>query len=222
MKKNINVLIVEDQLGFAEGMEMVLQQHPKVHHTFIVDTLEKTLEILKSNTITIVVLDIHLETSEYDGFIVAKKVKQLYPNIKIMILTQQVKKEYYDRLFNECNVDAYLDKRLSMKETYFAIDEVLQGKQYCDHSILNMLEIGGFMNVTKREKELLNFLRSGLTQKEIASKMFIVPKTVEANIKNLFKKFNVKNSVELVAKYMKYKNANRENYNNTTPPFKEV
>lgn len=221
MKKDLNILIVEDQLGFAEGMEMVLQQHPRVNNTFIVSTFDKTLEILKENAVEIAILDIHLETNQYDGFTIAKKIKQLYPEIKIMILTQIVKKEYYDRLFNECKVDAYLDKKLSMKETYHAINEVMSGNQYCDHSILNMLEIGSFMNITERQKELLNHLRAGLTQKEIASKMFVVPKTVEATIKNLFEKFEVKNSVELIAKYMKYKNANRENYDDTTPPFKE-
>ena len=68
----------------------------------------------------------------------------------------------------------------------------------------------------------MKFLCQGLTQKEIAQKMFIVPKTVEAHLKNMFTRFNAKNSAELIAKYLNYKNANRDNVSSITPPFKKL
>lgn len=222
MKEKISVLIVEDHLGFAQGMELLLLQHPKIAVVQIVQNFQDTLDELKSGEIDIVILDLHFETKDYDGFIISKKIKQLYSDIKVMILTQHARKEHYNRLFNECNVDAYLDKKLGIDETYYAIDEVLRGEKYIDHSIAEMLEIEGWMTISEREKEVISYLRTGLTQKEIAERMFIVPKTVEVHIRNLFAKFKVKNSVELIAKYLKYKNANRENPDETTPPFKEL
>jgi len=222
MKKGLNILIVEDHLGYAQGMQLLLSQHERIEDIHIVGDFEGTLDSLKTKSIDIVILDLNFDTNEYDGFIIANKIKQLYPNIKIMILTQHARKGHYDRLFNECKVDAYLDKKLGIKETYTAIEKVMNDEIYKDHSIEDMLEIEEWMTISAREKEVITFLRQGLTQKEIAVKMFIVPKTVEVHIRNLFERFGVKNSVELVAKYVRYKNANRENVDDTTPPFKKI
>lgn len=221
MKKEIDILIIEDHLGFAEGMQLLLTQHGKVRKTNIVTNYKDSLEFLKSNSVDIVILDLEFDTNAYDGFIIANKIKQLYPSIKIMILTQNARKNLHKRLFEECKVDAYLDKKLGVEETYNAIDSLMKGKTYLDPSIKYMLEIQEFMNITDREKELLTYLEKGMLQKQIADKMYISPKTVEATIKKLFNKFKVKNSVELVAKYVRYKNANRDNFDDTTPPFKE-
>ncbi len=203
-------------------MELLLLQYPKVKQVYIANTFEKALQKLKSTSVDIVILDLHFETDAYDGFMIAKKVKQQYPDIKIMILTQHARKGHYKRLFEECKVDAYLDKKLGVKETYNAIEAVIKGKTYSDYSILEMLEIEEWMEMTKREKEVIALLSKGLTQKEIADKLFVVPKTVEAHIRKLLTKFEVKNSVELIAKYVKYKSANRENIGGSTPPFKNI
>lgn len=222
MKTALSVLIVEDHLGFAEGMELLLLQHPNVKEVHIANTYEKALDTLKKHTVDIVILDLHFETDAYDGFLIAKKIKQQYPHIKIMILTQHARKSHYNRLFNECKVDAYLDKKLGIKETYHAMEQVMQGKTYSDHSILEMLEIEEWMEMTTREKEVIALLGKGLTQKEIADRLCVVPKTVEAHISKLLHKFKVKNSVELIAKYIKYKSANREHIESSIPPFKDI
>jgi DNA-binding NarL/FixJ family response regulator len=221
MKETINILIVEDHLSFAQGMELLLTQHPKVDTIHISTNRKDALEILSVQSIDIVILDLHFETKDYDGFIIAKKIKQLYPAIKIMILTQHAKKAHHKRLFEECKVDAYLDKKLGVEETFYAIDQVMNDEKYIDESIKEMLEIEGFMNISDREKEVLELLCQGFIHKEIAEKLFIVHKTVEVHVRNLRQKFDVKNSAELCAKYAKYKNANRDNIDDTTSPFQK-
>ena len=72
MSKLLTVLIVEDHLGFAEGMELLLLQHPKIEQVFIANTFEKALQELRNVSIDIVILDLHFETDAYDGFIIAK------------------------------------------------------------------------------------------------------------------------------------------------------
>ena len=222
MKSSLDILIVEDHLGFAEGMKLLLAQNPRIKNTYIVGDFQETLNFLRNQFVHIIILDLDFNTKDYDGFIIAKKVRQQYPDIKIMILTQHARKEHHQRLFEECGVNAYLDKKLGIGETYKAIDQVMSDETYIDHSIKEMLEIEGWMTISNREREVINYLKDGLTQKEIASKMFIVPKTVEVHIRNLFDKFDVKNSVELVAKYVKYRSANRDNAEDSTPPFKNI
>lgn len=220
MKSLVNILIVEDSQIFAQGLKLLLEQYPKADSIQIASNFSTTLELLKKHAVDIIILDLNFETNTYDGFMIAKKVKELYSSIKIMVLTQHTRISHYDRLFNECNVDAYLDKQLGVEETYIAIDHVMNDKIYIDPNITEMLEIENWMKASKRECEVIQSLIDGLTHKEIADKLFISPKTVAVHIRNLFTKFKVKNSIELVAKYIKYKTANRENTEGTTPPFK--
>jgi len=218
----LKILIVEDSQIFAQGLELLLEQHPLIGGIEIVSNFEHTLISLRKNSVDIIILDLNFETSEYDGFIIAKKVKQLYPKIKIMILTQHTRISHYERLFNECKVDAYLDKQLGVEETYAAINSVMKGEKYVDFNISEMLEIEGWMKASQRENEVIQLMIDGYIQKEIADKLNISPKTVEVHIRNLFEKFNVKSSIELVAKYVKYKSANRENAEDSIPPFKTI
>jgi len=222
MKKKLKILIVEDSKVFAQGLELLLNQHSLIEQIHLEKDFEGTLDVLKTTPIDLVILDLNLETKAYDGTVISKKIKQLYPAIKILILTENVRIHIYEKLFNECMVDAYLDKQSGIEETFKAINEVLEGRKYVDQSIKEMLEIEGWMKASKREKEIIAELIKGLTQKEIAEKLYISSKTVEVHIRNLFKKFQVKNSTELAAKYVKYINANRENLEETIPPFKSV
>ncbi len=220
MKPYLNILIVEDSIVFAQGFQLLLEQHPLVKTVCIVDNYRETLDTLKSKTIDIVILDLNFETKEYDGFIIANKIKQLYQTIKIAVLTQHTRKSHYERLFTECKVEAYLDKKLGIEETFSAIDALINGEKYVDKNIQQMLEIECWMKSSKREQEIIVQLKKGLTQKEVADILCISPKTVEVHLRNLFQKFKVKNTTELVVKYMRYINANRENVEESTPPFK--
>lgn len=221
MKQNLNILLVEDSISYAQGMELLLMQHPNIKKVLQAINFEVTLDTLKANVIDIIILDLNFETKQFDGFMIAKKVKQQYPSIKVMILTQHTRKQHYDRLFNDCKVDAYLDKQLGVEETYTAIETVMKGQKYIDKNISEMLEIEQWMYASKREQDVIKLIAKGITQKEIADTLHIAPKTVEVHIRNLFQRFGVKNSTELVVKYLKYKNANRENIEDSTPPFRK-
>jgi len=222
IKQYLNILIVEDSVIFTQGLKLLLKQNSTIKNIHTATTFDESLNILKQESIDIVILDLNFETKEYDGFIIAKKVKEFYPKIKIMILTQHTRINHYERLFNDCKVDAYLDKQLGVDETLNAIKAVMKGNKFIDENIAEMLEIEGWINASKRETDVIELLIKGLTQKEIADELYISPKTVEVHIRNMFRKFKVKNSIELVAKYIKYRNANREGGDNSISPFKKL
>lgn len=221
MKRKVDILMIEDSKSYAQGMELLLKQNTSVAEVFYASDYSSALDALKERNIDIVILDLNFETEEYDGFIIANKIKQQYPIIKIIVLSQHIRKQHYKRLIEEELVDAYLDKQLGIEETYIALETVLKGHSYVDSNIYNMLEIETWMHLSLREREVVELLCEGITQKEVANNLCISPKTVETHIRNLFERFKVKNTTELVAKYMKYKNANRENIEGTIPPFKK-
>ncbi len=207
---DISVLIVEDSIIFSEGLKLILEQNKVVKDVLLAHNFDDTLKLLETHSIDVVCLDLNYETDAYDGFIIAKKIKQLYSSVKIIVLTEHARIYIYEKLFNECKVDAYLDKQSAAEEMFYALEQVLNDKKYIDHNISKVLDIEQWLKISKREGEVILLLMDGLAQKEVAAKLNISPKTVEKHVFNLMKKFNVKNSVELIAKYMRYINGNRE------------
>ncbi|WP_340200853.1 response regulator transcription factor [Ascidiimonas sp. W6] len=222
MEQKITVLIVDDSIIFSQGLQVLLEQHKKVAKVKISHGYTSAMDKLRTHKIDIIILDLNFNDADYDGFIIAKKVRQLYPAIRIMILTQHAQIDHYETLVKQFKVNAYLDKQLGVEETFTAVNAVLAGKTYVDKNIAEMLSIGRFLAISKREREVINMLSAGYIQKEIGTKLFISPKTVETHIRNLCTKLKAKNSNELVSMYVKYRSANRENYDKTTPPFKQL
>lgn len=207
-----DILIVDDSVIFSQGLVSLLEQFPdyvksiKVAHNY-----QQALSILSTKTVNTLLLDLNFESDDYNGFIIAKKVKTFYPKIKIIILTQEAKIDNYEVLFNDIHVDGYLDKQLGIEETLEALTAVMNNERYIDKNIKAMLDIGKWLNISNREKDVINLLAVGLTQKEIANKLHIGSRTVETHIKNLMSKMDAKNTTHLVSIYTKYKSGNREN-----------
>ena len=209
----INILIADDSLIFSQGLSLLLQQYPdKVNKVLIAHNYKQTLSVLSNEKIMVVILDLNFESDDYNGFVIAKKVKEFYPDIKIIILTQQAKIENYEILFNDISVNGYLDKQLGVEETLDALMCVMKGENYIDKNIKAMLKIGKWLDISKREKEVIRLLSVGLTQKEIADRLFISNRTVETHVKNLTKKMSAKNTAHLVTIYTEYINGNRERH----------
>lgn len=220
--KTVNILIIEDHKGIAQALQLVLAQYERINKTYLAHNYKETLDVLKQGSIDVVILDINLDSHEYDGFIIAQKIKQLYSRIKVIIYSDHVRKTHYERLFNECKVDAYLDKQSEIEEIYTAINKVLNNEIYVDKNVMGVLQVKDWMNLSAREKEVIALLSEGITQKEIADKLCVSPRTVESHLRTLFKKTQTKNAVELVKKYIQYKSGNRDANGNTPPPFMEL
>lgn len=207
-----DILIVDDSVIFSQGMVALLEEFPdyvssiKVAHNY-----RQALSILATKTVSTLILDLNFESEDYNGFDIARKVKAFHPKVKIIILTQEAKIDNYEVLFNDINVDGYLDKQLGIEETLEALTAVANNERYIDKNIKAMLEIGKWLNISKREKDVIGLLSAGLTQKEIAEQLNISSRTVETHIKNLTNKMGAKNTAHLVSIYTKYRSGNREN-----------
>lgn len=211
MKDKLNILIADDSVLFSQGLAILLKQESEIINSVkIAHNYHHTLEVLASHSIDILFLDLNFETEEFNGFVIAKKVKEIRPNIRVIVLTQQAKIDNYHKLIIEIKVDGYLDKQLGVENTIAALQAVCRGEKYIDKNIQDMLEIGKWMDISKREKEVIELLSLGYSQKKIAEQLFISPRTVETHVKNLTQKIHASNTVQLVATYMKYKSANRE------------
>ncbi|GAA3603081.1 response regulator transcription factor [Flavivirga amylovorans] len=211
MTKKSTILIADDSVIFAQGLSTLLQQYPDiVKNVLKAKNFKETLQITKTEKIDILILDINFESEEYNGFTIAEKIKTLYPYIKIIILTQQAKIDNYEILFNDIGVDGYLDKQLSVDIAIEAISQIQEGKKYIDSTIKEMLEVGRWMNISSREKEVIEWLSKGYLQKEVADKLCLSIRTIEVHCRNMVKRIGAKNTAHLISIYTKYKGSNRE------------
>jgi DNA-binding NarL/FixJ family response regulator len=104
----------------------------------------------------------------------------------------------------ENGASGYLIKSASADEIAEAIDTVLKGKIYLSVSMehiakpLSIMPSDNLPALTKREKEILQLISEGLTNNQIAEKLFISPLTVDSHRKNLLTKLNVNNTASLI------------------------
>ena len=109
----------------------------------------------------------------------------------------------------ENGASGYLLKNATQDELMEAVEAVSKGKTYFSFdSALSMRKPETQTNdviITRREKEVLDLIANGMTNTEIAGKLFISTTTVDTHRKNLLSKLNAKNTAELIKKAIQHK-----------------
>jgi DNA-binding NarL/FixJ family response regulator len=146
-------------------------------------------------------LDINLP--DISGIDLCKKIHKEFPEIKIIGISTFSERSYISRMI-ENGASGYLIKSASANEIAEAIDTVLLGKIYLSVSMehiakpLSIMRSDNLPALTKREKEVLQLISEGLTNNQIAEKLFISPLTVDSHRKNLLTKLDVNNTASLI------------------------
>jgi DNA-binding NarL/FixJ family response regulator len=159
------------------------------------------IPFLKKNKIEVILLDINLP--DISGIELCKKIHLEFPEIKILGISTFSERSYISRMI-ENGASGYLIKSASAEEIAEAIDTVLHNKMYLSISLehltkpLSISSSDNLPTLTKREKEILQLISEGLTNNQIAEKIFISPLTVDSHLKNLLTKLNVNNTASLI------------------------
>ncbi len=162
-------------------------------------TSEKTPEII--------ILDCFIHQQDLD---VINYINDNYPNTKTILITEFLEEEIMLRSF-EAGVKGYLLKKENHEELLLAINKIKNGEKYiCSEASYNMLErikeivrnidhhVPLAINLSGRELEVLQLISQGLTNNEIAEKIFTSRRTVETHRKTLIEKTNTKNTAALI------------------------
>jgi DNA-binding NarL/FixJ family response regulator len=217
MKKK-QLIIADDSKSLTESLMLAVNhQYPDIE-VFTANSKDEIEAVIKEET-DLVLLDIQFLSDDYDGIQIAQWIKDNFDNTRILMMSQYVKTAYKDLLINEIGVNGYIDKQSSLDLVLTSIDKVLSGELVIDPLVAETTEKEKTLNVSKREQEVLDLLERGETQKTIANKLFISPRTVEGHVKNLRDKFELKTTAELLAFYTKYKTSFREDGSGSNAPF---
>lgn len=201
MKK---ILIVDDHPVVAEGLRKLISDSKSAEVIGIAGSGKACIDFLRWEKPDLIFLDINLP--DINGIELCKEIKKTNPAIKILALTTFNEKSIISKMINN-GADGYLLKNSDAEDIIESINEVSLGNRYIAvevESILNKKDSSEII-LTKREREVLNLISDGLTNNEIAEKLFISPLTVDSHRKNLITKLEVRNTASLIKKAIENK-----------------
>ncbi len=207
----VKIAIVEDHELFREGIVGLLGKNKNYMVTGNFNNGKSFLESLDKGLPDIVLMDISMP--EMDGVTTTRNALDKYPQLKILVLSMFDDHFHYQEMLS-AGVKGFILKDAPFSELETAIQALRENKTYFSNrllqNIINTLfdkndSVGQKSIFTERELKLVRLISLGLSNKEIAEKIFLSIKTVESNKSKLFEKANVRNSIELVAYAMKNK-----------------
>jgi DNA-binding NarL/FixJ family response regulator len=211
----INILLVEDHNLVRDGIKSLLRSDPNFNVVDVAANGKEALQKLQAGLdVSIVLTDINMPGM--DGFDLTRAIKSTYAAIHVIILTMVEEYESIQQAFTS-GASGYLLKIIGVEELIFAVKHVSQGQLYlCSHLSINLLQKNrpfyetdpdqNRVTLTAREAEILKMVSLGMTNNEIANKLFTSKRTVEGHRQNLLSKTGTKNTAALIryAVYHKY------------------
>jgi DNA-binding NarL/FixJ family response regulator len=201
----ITVVLADDHGIVRKGIKLLLSNRAEIDIIGEAADGKKALELIETLKPNVLITDISMP--ELSGIELTKEVTDKFPDTHILILSVHFDTESILECF-ECGALAYLPKNANEEELIGAIIKIAQGEVYYTKSVVEILGSSIIKNsspgkslkskLTTREKEILKELINGATNKEIATKLFVSVRTVDAHRRNIMKKLDVKNSAQLV------------------------
>lgn len=199
------VLLAEDHQILRDGIKSLLREYPEIKVVGEASNANEVQKFLSLEEVDLLIIDINMPG--IDGIQTTSFVKENYPGIKVMILSMLEHQKYVTKSF-EAGALGYVLKTTGKDELVNAIKTVAKGDPYISHRIsMNMLKKIPIMSdgeeevsveLSPREREILNLIAEGYTNSEIAEKTFTSKRTVETHRKNLLEKTKTINTATLI------------------------
>ena len=207
--EKIKLILVDDHQLVRTGIANLLSGEAGFEIIGEASESREMFDLLRQLQPDIAVLDIALPGMS--GIEITKKLHNDYPGIRILILSMHTSEEF---IFNAINSGArgYLPKNTSRRELIEAIYAIHRGEEYFAESISNVI-LKSYIKkaksnssddenkenlLSKRELEVLKLFAEGMTNQEIADKLFISIRTVESHKNHIMARLELKTTVDLV------------------------
>lgn len=194
------VYIVDDHAVVIEGIYSLLQKEKAIEIAGYATNATNCLQYFTNHSADVILMDISLP--DMNGVDLCQLIKQKYPDVMVLALST-FNQGTYIRKMMESGASGYLLKNAGRNEIIEAIHIVMKGKTYLSFDAGQALKStterqNAMPPLTRREKEVLVQIAEGLTNTQIAEKLFISIDTVDSHRKNLHTKLNVKNTAMLI------------------------
>lgn len=202
-QQTYNLLIVDDHQLIIDGLTGILKEEKIIGEIYTAVNGEQAIEQVRSKQVDCVLMDISMP--KINGHDATKQIKQERPDIKIIVVSMFSDASVVIKLL-KAGADAFIIKNAGKEEVLRAIEKVMNNEKYVSNELnLNLYQHIGLkknnissVSLTPRETEIIRYISSGMTNQEIAQKLFLSTSTVDTHRKNILAKLNLKNTAALV------------------------
>jgi DNA-binding NarL/FixJ family response regulator len=202
----LRILLAEDYEMIRDGLKLLVNSQPDMETVGEADNGRVALQLAQELLPDVVVMDITMP--ELNGLQTTKKLKRQCPQVKVLALTRHTDSAYLQQLM-QAGASGYLLKQSTAAELLRAIRAVAAGQNYLDPALSEQV-LGIFLGrhgargasaetkLTDREAEILRLVAVGYINKEVAARLSLSVKTVEAHKARGMEKLGMKSRVDLV------------------------
>ena len=211
MEEKLKIFIVDDHEFFRNGLKMVVNRLKYAKVTGEASNGKEFLNLLAEEEPDIVLIDIQMPLM--NGIDATRAALEVYPDLKIVALTMFDDEEYVQSMI-DAGAKGFLLKNITKDILDQALQAIQAGKNYYSPELFDFFtkKVSSEprsdeedIQLTRREKEVLQLICDGLSNKEIADKLFISERTVVGHKSNLLAKTNTQSSVGLLSYAIKTK-----------------
>jgi DNA-binding NarL/FixJ family response regulator len=205
--KKLRILLADDHTVMRTGLRILLERQPKLEVVGETENGRQTVELSASLKPDVLVMDVGMPI--LNGIEATKQIVDKCSTTAVVILSMYSDEAYVMRAL-KAGARAYLLKDSAAVDLISAIEAVSQGKSFFSPKVSRILaedyvrvlkqrgEVDSYELLTNREREILQLLTEGKTNKAVATELNISLYTVEAHRSHILQKLNLHNSAELV------------------------
>lgn len=207
--KPIRLILVDDHTIIRDGIKALLKDKEDIQVVGEASNGKELLDLLTHTPADVVMMDVNMP--EMDGFETTTYLKEHYEHIKVLVLSMLDHESYISKILT-AGASGYMLKNTGREELICGIRIVASGGQFiCSTVALNLLkklqnpnykpvsaEDKQTRDLSQREIEILKLIADGLTNAEIADKIFTSKRTVETHRQNIIEKTKAKNTAALI------------------------
>lgn len=205
----IKLAIIDDEVLIREGLDIMLNSFEDITVIGTGKSGQEAVELCKTHEVDVILMDIRMP--EVNGIEGTKRIKQLFPDIKILILTTFRDLSYIQEAMNE-GASGYLLKDSSHHDIYHGIkvaysgnivmhseisQQVFQGFPEAEKKLQNDSDLFKQLQLSEKDLQLIRLVARGYSNKEIAQELFLSEGTVKNNVSDLLGKLHLRDRTQL-------------------------